>query len=103
MSLFVTFETLPLLSEGGSFVVSQGSLGMGTSRGKIHGIWVFRKPFLPLLFGGSLVGGSLIEVLPSSKIRLVGQVFAMLTDSPFNPVIQSLVVSSGFKGDHGLL
>ena len=72
MSLFATFETFAFLSEGDSFVVGQGSLGMGTSRGKIHGIWVFCKTLLPLLFGGSLIGVSWIEIFSSSKIRLVG-------------------------------
>ena len=68
MSLFATFETPSFLSEGGSFVIGQGSLGMGMSRGKIHGIRVFGKTLLPLLFGGSLVGIPWVEVFPSSKI-----------------------------------
>ena len=72
MSLFATFETLALLPESGSFVISQGSLGTGTSRGKIHGIWVFCKASLPLLFGGSLIGVPGIEILSSPKIRLIG-------------------------------
>ena len=72
MSLFVTFKALALLLEGGSFVVGQGSPGTGTSRGKIHGMWVLGKASLPLLFGGSLIGVPWIEILPSSKIRLVG-------------------------------
>ena len=71
MSLFATFEALPLLSEGCSFVVSQGSPGTGMSRGKIHGIQVFHKTLLLLLFGGSLIGVPWVEILPSSKIRLV--------------------------------
>ena len=103
MSLFATFETLPLLSEGSSFVISQGSPGTGTSRGKIHGIQVFGKTLLPLLLGGSLIGVSWIEILSSSKIRLVGQVFAMLTDSSFNPVVQILIVAGRFKSNHGFL
>ena len=76
---------------------------MGTSRGKIHGIWVFRKTLLPLLLGGALVGVPWIEILPSSKISLVGQVFAMLMDSSFNPVIQHLIVAGRFKSKHGFL
>ena len=87
MSLFVTFETPPFLSKGGSFIISQGSLGMGTSRGKIHGIWVFGKTLLPLLFGGLLIGVSGVEAFPSSKIRLVREVFAVLSDSSFDPVL----------------
>ena len=103
MSLFATFETLALLPEGGSFVVGQGSPGMGTSRGKIHGICLFGKASLPLLFGGLLIGVPWIEILPSSKIRLVGYVLAVLMDGPFNPVVQSLVVSSWFESNHGFL
>ena len=103
MSLFATFETLSLLSEGGSFVVCQGSLGTGMSRGKIHGIRVFGKTLLPLLLGGSLIGIPGIEVLLSSKIRLVGQVFAMLPDGSFNPVIQILIMAGWFESKHGFL
>ena len=87
MSLFATLEALPFLSEGSSFIVGQGSPSTGTSRGKIHGIQVFGKTLLPLLFGGVLIGVSWIEILLSSKIRLISQVFAMLTDSSFNPII----------------
>ena len=100
MPLFATFETLPFLSEGGSFVVSQGSPGTGTSRGKIHGIWVFRKTLLPLLSGGSLIWVSGVVLLLSSKISLVCEVFAMLTDSSLNPVFQGLVMTSWFKCEH---
>ena len=103
MSLFATFEALPFLSEGGSFVVGQGSLGTGMSRGKIHGIWVLCKTLLPLLFGGSLVWVSWIEVLSSSKISLVGEIFAMLMNSSFNPVFEGLVMTGGFKSKHRLL
>ena len=100
MSLFVTFEALPFLSEGGSFVVGQGSPGMGTSRGKIHGIWVLCKTLLPLLSGGSLIWVSGVELLLSSKISLVREVFAMLTDSALDPVLKSLVVTSWFECKH---
>ena len=78
MPLFMTFETPPLLSKGSSFIIGQGSLGTGTSRGKIHGIGVFGKTLLPLLLGGSLIGVSWIEIFPSSKIRLVGHIFAVM-------------------------
>ena len=101
MPFFVTFEALPFLSEGGSFVVSQGSLGTGTSRGKIHGIWVFRKTLLPLLSGRSLVSG--VELLLSSKISLVCEVFAMLVDSALNPVLKSLVMMGRFECQHRFL
>ena len=60
---------------------------MGTSRGKIHGIWVLGKTLLPLLFGGSLIGIPQVEVFPSPQIRLVRKVFAMLVDSSFDPVL----------------
>ena len=100
MSLFATFEALPLLSEGGSFIVGQGSPGMGTSRGKIHGIWVLRKTLLPLLFGRSLIWVSGVELPWSSKISLVREVFAMLMDSTLNPVFQGLVVAGWFECKH---
>ena len=103
MSLFAAFETFALLPRGSSFVVGQGSLGMGTSRGKIHGILVLCKTLLPLLFGGPLVLVSWVEVFPSSKIRLVCEVFAMLTDGFFNPVFQSLIMVGRFESDHGFL
>ena len=102
MSLFATFEAFPFLSKGGSFVVGQGSPGMGTSRGKIHGIWVLCKTLLPLLFGGSLIWSLGVELL-SSKISLVCEVFTMLADSAFNPVLQSLIVMGWFKGEHRFL
>ena len=97
MSLFATFEAFPFLSEGGSFVVGQGSPGTGTSRGKIHGIWVLRKTLLPLLFGGSLIWVSGVELPLSSKISLVCEVFAMLADSAFDPVLKGSVVTGWFK------
>ena len=100
MSLFVTFEALPFLSEGGSFVVGQGSPGTGTSRGKIHGIWVLCKTLLPLLSGRSLIWVSGVELFLSSKISLVCEVFAMLVDSSLNPIFQGLVVTSRFECKH---
>ena len=100
MSLFATFETLPFLSEGGSFIVGQGSPGTGTSRGKIHGIRVFCKTLLPLLFGGSLIWVSGVELLLSSKISLVREVFAMLTNSALDPVLKSLVMAGWFECKH---
>ena len=98
MSLFATFETFSFLLEGSSFVVGQGSPGTGTSRGKIHGIWVLCKTLLPLLFGGSLVRVSGVEFFLSPKIRLVGKVFAVLSDSAFYPVLQGLIVTGWFEG-----
>ena len=103
MSLFATFEALSFLSEGGSFVVGQGSLRTGTSRGKIHGIWVLRKTLLPLLSGRSLIWVSGIELLLSSKISLVCEVLAMLVDSTFNSVFQGLVMAGRFEGQHRFL
>ena len=103
MSLFATFEALPFLSESGSFVVGQGSPGTGTSRGKIHGIWVFRKTLLPLLSGGSLIWVSGVEFSLSPKIRLVGEIFAVLSDSAFYPVLQGLVMTGWFKCEHRFL
>ena len=100
MPLFAAFETFPFLSEGGTFVVCQGSSGTGTSRGKIHGIWVLCKTLLPLLFGRSLVWVLWVEFVSSSKISLVGKVFAVLTDGSFNPVFESLVVPGGFECQH---
>ena len=103
MSLFATFETLPFLPEGGSFIISQGSPGMGTSRGKIHCIWVLCKTLLPLLFGGSLIWVSGVELPLSPKISLVGEVFAVLLNSALYPVLQSLVVTGWFESKHRLL
>ena len=100
MPFFSTFETLPFLSQGGSFVVGQGSPGTGMSRGKIHGIWVLRKTLLPLLSGGALIWVSGIALPWSSKISLVCEGFAMLTDSTLNPVFKSLVVMGWFKCKH---
>ena len=100
MSLFATFKAFPFLSEGGSFVVGQGSPGMGTSRGKIHGIWVLRKTLLPLLSGGALIRVSGVELPWSSKISLVREVFAMLMDSTLDPVLKSLVMAGWFKCKH---
>ena len=103
MPLFVTLEAFPFLSEGGSFVVGQGSPSTGTSKGSVHGIGVPGKTLLPLLSGGPLIGAPWTEILLSSKIRLICEVFAVLLDSSFNPIVQVLIVASWFKGDHGLL
>ena len=100
VSLFATFETFAFLSEGGSFVVGQGSLSTGMSRGKIHGIWVLCKTSLPLLFGRSLIGVSWIEIFSPSKIRLVGEIFAVLPDSAFYPVLQGLIMTGWFECEH---
>src|ERR1700744_5410556 len=100
MSLLATFKALSLLSESGSFVVGQGSPGTGTSRGKIHGIWVLCKTLLPLLSRGSLIWVSGVVLLLSSKISLVCEVLAMLTDSSLDPIFQGLVVTSWFKCKH---
>ena len=100
MSLFATFETFAFLSESGSFVVGQGSPGTGTSRGKIHGIWVLRKTLLPLLSGRSLIWVPGVEPLLSSKISLIHEVFAMLADSALNPVLKGLVMTGWFKCKH---
>ena len=100
MSLFATFKALPFLLEGGPFVVGQGSPGTGTSRGKIHGIWVLCKTLLPLLSGGSLIWVPGIELLLSSKISLVCEVFAMLMDSTFDPVFKGLVMAGWFECKH---
>ena len=63
----------------------------------------FCRTLLPLLPGRSLIGALWIEILPSSKIRLICQVFAMLPNGSFNPVVQCLVVMSWFEGNHGFL
>ena len=71
----------------GYATVTQGSPGTGMSRGKIHGIWVLGKTLLPLLFGRSLIGVPWVEVFLPSKIRLVCEIFAVLADSSFDPVL----------------
>ena len=73
---------------------------MGTSRGKIHGIWVLCKTLLPLLSGRSLIWVPGVELPLSPKISLVCEVFAMLTDSPLDPIFQVLVVTSWFECQH---
>ena len=100
MSLLATFKALSLLSESGSFVIGQGSPGTGTSRGKIHGIWVLCKTLLPLLSCGSLIRVSGVELSWPSKISLICEVFAMLTDSTLDPVFEGLVMASWFKCKH---
>jgi hypothetical protein len=47
----LALETFAFSAQPGHFIIGQGSPGMGTSRGKIHGIGVFGKTLLPLLFG----------------------------------------------------
>ena len=100
MPLFATFKALPFLLEGVSFVVGQGSPSTGTSRGKIHGMWVFCKTLLPLLFGGSLIWVSGVEFPLSSKISLVCEILAMLADSAFDPILKGLVVTRWFECQH---
>ena len=103
MSLFATFEAFPFLSKGGSFVVGQGSLSTGTSRGSVHGIGVLGKTLLPLLSGRPLIGAFRIEIFLPPKISLVRQVLAMLSDGSLDPIFQVLVVAGWFKGEHGFL
>ena len=73
---------------------------MGTSRGKIHGIWVFGKFLLPLLSGGLLPKGFLGSVLPSAKHILPSLVFLMLADGCFYPVTEMGESINGFEVDH---
>ena len=71
------------------------------SRGKIHGIWVFCKPLLPLLFRGSLIVlEPLIGIFLGAKVSLESEVFTMLSDCSFDPVVQSTVVFDGFEAYH---
>ena len=94
---------MPFFSKGDLFFFGQGSPGMGMSRGKIHGIWVFGKFLLPLLFGWLLSEGFLGLVLPSSKDILPPLVFLMLVDCSFHPVAEVGEPIDGFKVDHGSL
>ena len=94
---------MPLLLESDLFFFGQGSLGTGTSRGKIHGIRVFGKFLLPLLSGGFLPKGFLRLVLPSAKDILPSLVFLMLADCCFHPVTKMSESIYGFKVDHGSL
>jgi hypothetical protein len=61
VALAFTLETLAFLAQPGHFIVCESSPGMGTSRGKIHGIGVFDKTLLPLLFGGLPVFSTFVE------------------------------------------
>ena len=71
--------------------------------GHYRNIWVLCKTLLPLLFGGSLIWISGVELPLSPKISLVGEVFAVLMDSALYPVLQSLIVTGWFKCEHRLL
>ena len=103
MPLFFTVKATPLFSEGDLFFFGQGSPGTGTSRGKIHGIWVFGKFLLPLLSGGLLPEGFLRLVLPSTKHILPSLIFLMLVDGCFYPVAKMGESIDRFKVDHGPL
>ena len=100
MPLLLTVEATPFLSEGDLFFFGQGSPGTGTSRGKIHGIWVFGKFLLPLLSGGLLPKRFLGLVLSSAKNILPSLVFLMLADSCFYPVTKMGESIDGFEIDH---
>ena len=91
------------VTEGDLFFFGQGSPGMGTSRGKIHGIWVFGKFLLPLLSGGLLPEGFLRLVLSPAKNILPSLVFLMLADCCFHPVGKMGESIDGFEVDHGSL
>ena len=103
VTLLFTVKAMSLFSEGDLFFFGQGSPGTGTSRGKIHGIWVFGKFLLPLLSGGLLPKGFLGLVLPSTKNILPSLVFLMLADGCFHPVTEMGKSIDGFEIDHGPL
>ena len=100
MPLLLTVEAASFLSEGNLFFFGQGSPGTGTSRGKIHGIRVFGKFLLPLLFGGFLPKGFLGLVLCSTENILPSLVLFMLADGRFNPVAEMGESIDGFEIDH---
>ena len=100
MPLLLAVEATPFLLEGDLFFFGQGSPGMGTSRGKIHGIWVFGKFLLPLLSGGLLPKGFLGLVLSSAENILPSLVFLMLADGCFYPVAKMGESVDGFEIDH---
>ena len=103
MPLLFAVKAMPFLTEGDLFFLSQGSPGTGTSRGKIHGIWVFGKFLLPLLSGGLLSKGFLRLVLPSAEHILPSLVFLVLADCCFYPVTEMGESIDGFEIDHGSL
>ena len=103
MPLLLAVKATSFLMEGDLFFFGQGSSGMGTSRGKIHGIQVFGKFLLPLLFGGLLSKGFLRLVLPSTKNILLSLVFFMLVDCCLHPITKMGKPIDGFKIDHGSL
>jgi hypothetical protein len=74
VSLAFALEALAFLVQFGHFVVCEGSPGTGMSRGKIHGIGVFGKSLLPLLFGGFSASSAFVE----KSLDL--QKFAMVSD-----------------------
>src|ERR1700744_5409946 len=100
VTLVFTVKAMSLFSEGDLFFFGQGSPGTGTSRGKIHGIWVFGKFLLPLLSGGLLSKGLRGLVPCSAENILPSLVFLMLTDGRFNPVTEMGEPIDGFKVDH---
>ena len=73
------------------------------SRGKIHGIWVFGKTLLPLLFGRVLIVQGFLIVLLRSEVGLITEIFTMLPDSYIDPVTQSVIVFDWFKANHCFL
>src|ERR1700744_3773234 len=103
VTLVFTVKAMSLFSEGDLFFIGQGSPGTGTSRGKIHGIWVFGKFLLPLLSGGLLPKGFLRFVLSSANNILPSLVFLMLADFCFYPVAKMGESIYGFEVDHGSL
>ena len=98
--LLFTVKAKPLFSEGNLFFFGQGSPGMGTSRGKIHDIWVFGKFLLPLLSGWLLSERFLGLVLPPSKDILPYLVLLMLMNCCFNPIAEMGELINRFKVDH---
>ena len=103
MPLFFTVKAAPFFSKGDLFFFGQGSPGMGTSRGKIHGIWVFGKFLLPLLSSWLLSEGFLRLVLPSSEDILPSLVLLMLAYCCFHPIAKMGEPIDGFKVNHGSL
>ena len=91
---------MPFFLESDLFFFGQGSPGMGTSRGKIHGIQVFGKFLLPLLSGGLLSKGFLGLVLSPAKHILPSLVFLVLADGCFHPITKVGESVNGFEIDH---
>ena len=96
-------ETPPFLHEAASFIFGRGSPGTGTSSRSVHGIGVFGKTLLPLLFGRATRGIVLVATAGVSKISLECEEFAVVLDGSLMPVAKFSVSVHRLHLHHGFL